>query len=120
MSSKELLLPFCRGVIGESERLEVERELLTDPELLVDFLDLKRTEDGAEAIPDEPSVRVWFALKQKIGPRKRLIFSLALGAAAAAILLSVLFFKSGAMQNPPAKSFLFDSNSELSSGSSVL
>ena len=45
MTSKiqRLLLPFYFGAIKEDERLLVEKELLTDSEILVDYLDLKRT-----------------------------------------------------------------------------
>ncbi len=56
---KSLLLSFHFGSIEDSDRIWVERELLTHPDVLVDFLDLKRSLELTEPIPSGPETRLW-------------------------------------------------------------
>jgi hypothetical protein len=112
------------GAIQENERLQVERELLTDTEVLVDFLDLKRKMESALEVPQQPSTKLWMRLNEKIGPRKKMIFSLSIGAAIAASVLIFSFFAFRPKSIEQKMSFsgevLFDSNHELSANSNVL
>jgi hypothetical protein len=119
-----LLKLFYFGSIEENERLKVERELLTDPEALLDYLDLKRKLEAALEVPQFPSQRLWLRLKEKIEPRKRMIFSLSIGAAIAASLLifSILTSKPRKIDQKSSGSteVLFDSSRELPVSSNVL
>lgn len=120
---KSLLLPFYFGSVKEDERTLVERELLVDSEMLLDYLDLKRTIEKAELVPSAPSIAVWKNLRQKTSKRQRLIFSL--GAAAALVLaLSIFLLKQQPQEStsvtPVQNEMLFDSMSEPSSSSNVL
>lgn len=122
-NTKKLLLPFYFGSIEHEDRLSVERDLLTDTEVLVDYLDLKRKIEAAEEIPSAPSLKIWHRLQAQM-PSQRTLLKFSLGAAAIAclILLSVIYFRP-ISDNPDGsshKSFLFDSNSELSANSHVL
>jgi len=109
------LVSFFEGTLPETERLVVERELLTDPEVLVKFLDLKREREGAADI-GAPSARVWSAIRAHVRPRRRLIASLALAATAA--LIAFLYL--GMQPRHQSNSMLFDANPELSQNSGVL
>ena len=118
---KDLLLPFYFGSIAETERIKVERELLTDTEVLVDFLDLKRSLEAAETIPNGPSVNLWTKLSQHSKFQKKAIWTLSFGAGlAAAIALVFVFNKTSDFSKTKGQEILFDSSSELPVNSSVL
>jgi hypothetical protein len=122
-SLNRLLLPFYFGTIEERNRLLVERELLSDSEMLIDYLDLKRTIESAEPIPTL-SPKVWYQLKDRVKDRKKVLLPFSIGMAFVMILLifSMVHLKN---ENREAKTsieneILFDSNSELPASSSVL
>lgn len=119
---KSLLLLFYFGSIEDTDRTLVERELLTDPEFLVDYLDLKRGIEAAEVFPAAPSETLWLKLQEKAQPKKKFLLSLSFGAAAVAIIFTaILVIKPASIDQKPTKhEVLFDSRSELSSGSGVL
>ena len=119
----ERLLPFYFGAVEEAERLEVERLLLTDVELLLNYLDLKRQIESAAEIPKGPSPRLWQRLKRPVLARPRLLaFTVGLALVASFVLVTMMFFKPAL--NPRARTMpdkiLFDSSSELSATSNVL
>ena len=118
--TKSLLVSFFQGSIGEHERLQVERALLTDPETLLDYLDLKRKLESAVEFPQQPSHSLWLRLQLNT-PRRRFV-SLALGGAlAAGLLLSLLLVgRKNAGSVPDRPALFFDSLRELPSGSNVL
>lgn len=124
------LLAFYFGTLGEQELLRLERELLLDSELLVDYLDLKRKLEAAEEIPRQPSAAVWRRLSARLSPRKRFLLSVSAGVAVAAslVFLAFLLFKSHTLETSPLHdgpatsggAILFDSSAELPASSSVL
>lgn len=121
---KNKLLEFYFGSIGDEDRLVVERELLTDEELLVDYLDLKRSIEAAAAIPTQPSRAVRDRLKLRVS-KKNAVISLSIGAAMAAGILLFLFLRdlSPTTQDyrpPDMNGVLFDSSGEPSPSSGVL
>ena len=127
MSSKikSLLLPFYFGAIRDDERILVERELLVDSEVLLDYLDLKRSIENAELIPSTPSIALWQVLREKVGTRRKLFLSLSVGMAAVFVLAMTLFlfkkeFQEVAPQSSGQNELLFDSISEPSSNLNVL
>jgi hypothetical protein len=119
--NKTLLLPFYFGSVNEEQRLAVERELLADPEALLDYLDLKRKIEAAQDISG-PTPQLWARLNQKIRPYRKTVFSISVGAAIAASLLLVWLFlaKPAELQNETGPELLFDSNYEHSLSSGVL
>lgn len=119
---KNLLLPFYFGSVSEDERLLVEREILADPEVLVDYLDLKRKVEGAHLIAAQPSSSLWEKIRPKTPTQKKAWISLSLGAAIAACLALLFIFQSTTtkMVQPSANHALFDSSSELPVSSGVL
>ena len=121
---QSLLLPFYFGAIKDQDRIIVERELLTDSEVLVDYLDLKRNIEAAEEFPRVPSKVLWFRLKKYIEPKKKTVFSVTFGAviAAAVLICWVFLTKSKYDFEPNLKSneILFDSRNELPVNSNVL
>jgi hypothetical protein len=123
--NKSSLLSFYFGSISESERLDVERELLIDPGLLTEFFDLKRKIESAEQIPSGPSVNVWHALQAKLSVKKKFIFPIAFGAAIAASVIAFLIFldvpkKEQIESRKSQVELIFDSGSELPVSSNVL
>lgn len=124
MNAKELLLRFYFGSVGEEERLHVERELLSDPEALTEYLDLKRSLEAASLPAVAPSRALWEKLRPKTEKQKRFYLSLSLGAALAAGLALAFVFhsrpKPSALVQPSASKVLFDSSAELPASSSVL
>ncbi len=117
------MLPFYFGSIDDQSRLAVERELLTDSEILVDYFDLKRKIEAVQQVAPEPSRRLWYRLQAQLQPRKKLIYSLSLGFALTlgAIILATFVLKPTTDQSPLSDhKILFDSNSELSASSNVL
>lgn len=126
MKSKigKLLLPFYFGSISESDRLQVERELLLDTEVLVDFLDLKRNLECEPLCTPAPSAQVWSRLSIRAKLQKRPKFFLSVGLAVAASLIIFFIYWAGDNSSAPTSSsinqFLFDSSSELPANSNVL
>ena len=119
---QQWLMPFYFGSIDDEKRLIVERELLTDPEILVDYFDLKRKIESAEEIPNGPSQKLWYKLKQKLEPRQKVIYSLSLGLAAVGLLFfAILLFKMEKLEQSTSQGeILFDLNRELPASSNVL
>jgi len=120
---KKRLLLFYFGAIEEEDRILVERELLTDTESLVDYLDLKRSLEAAEEIPSYPSPLLWNKLQFHLSPRKKLFFSLSIGALAASLIVfSIYFYKSNELDSSRVhqNQILFDSSRELPVNSNVL
>lgn len=124
MDIKKLLLPFYFGSVSEEERLHVERELLTDPEALTDYLDLKRHVEAASLQISKPSNQLWERLKPKTLRQKRVLFSVSLGAALAAGIALFFFLQTKPetreLDQPAISNILFDSSSELPVSSGVL
>jgi len=122
MNTKEMLLPFYFGSLNEEQRLVIERQLLTDEETLVDYLDLKRSIEGAALEQQKPSVSLWQKLKPK--EKKKFYISLAFGSAVAAGLLAFLLLngRTQPVESMPqaVSNILFDSSSELPASSDVL
>lgn len=121
---QSLLLPFHFGSIDDQSRLIIEREMLSDAELLVEYFDIKRTLESAESIPQAPSPKLWHRLQGKAMSRKKLILSWSFGVAVAA---SLVFLSFHLMRTTPTeiktsveKEILFDSGSELLANSNVL
>ena len=81
--TKETLMKFYFGSLEETQRLHIEKEMLKDPEILLDYLDLKRELEAAAIVPQQPSPFLWkrLAPAQK---KKVWIFTVATGLAAAA------------------------------------
>ncbi len=122
---KALLLPFHFGSIEDNDRTLVERELLIDTEVLVDYLDLKRNLEAAELIPHAPSKSVWAKLQERVQTKRQFIIPISFGAAVAASVLAVFIFldqpsQKTKSQNQSGGEILFDSRTELPANSSVL
>ena len=122
---KSLLLPFHFGSIEENDRILVERELLTDSEILVDYLDLKRNLESAELIPSLPSKSVWLKLQERVQAKRKFIIPISFGAAvAASVLAAFIFFHQPSQETKSQpqsnKEILFDTRTELPANSSVL
>ncbi len=121
--SEEKLLSFYFGSTSEDDRYRIEQDLLTDPEALLNYLDLKRKIEQAELVPQVPSQKLWSRLRpQTISKRGKLI-SLGFGLAMAA---SIAFFSISRFKEPQntdsgekRSQILFDSNFEQPTGSSV-
>lgn len=124
MNTKKLLLPFHFGSLSEEERLHVEQELLTDSEVLTDYLDLKRDLEASSLFMTAPSYSLWERLKPKTQKQKRFYLSLSIGAAVAAGLAIIVAIQSDPkpteLVQPSVSKVLFDSSSELPASSSVL
>lgn len=124
MKANSQLLSFYFGSLSDDDRLKIERQMLTDPEVLLDYLDLKREAEGAIEVPKFPSPAVWHRLRSKVVVSKRARFSLALGLGFAAALASLLFIfsqpKSESKSTNDGKTILFDSGSEHFGHSNVL
>lgn len=122
------LVSFYFGAVTETERLQIEQQLLLDPEVLVNYLDLKRSVENTGAIPQTPSPHIWTKLQAKMTTKRTAAWVFGFAVAAAAILLIVnlqLFFpgaesvQSQFTEVSPGK-IIFDSSSELPAGSNVL
>ena len=70
---KSLLMPFYFGAIEENERVQVERELLADTEVLVDYLDLKRNLERAHEFNTLPSAQVWARFEERFVTKRKLV-----------------------------------------------
>ncbi len=124
MNSKERLLSFYFGSMSEKERLQIEHDLLVDPETLIEFLDLKRDLEASPLSTTNPSPSLWHRLKPKDKKQKRLYLSFSIGAAVAmglvAIFINVSQPEPIELVQPEVSKVLFDSSSELPASSGVL
>ena len=123
MNPNQNLVSFYFGSLSDEARLTIEREMLTDPEVLLDYLDLKREIEGAAQVPQAPSPFVWQRLqaKMKVSRRAKISFAVGLGVAAAIAALFLLLHRS--VDTEPTlggKAILFDSGSEQLGHSNVL
>ena len=121
------LLPFYFGSIDDQDRLELEKQMLLDPEVLLDYLDLKRRIESAAPVPQEPSPAVWQRLRPKARLSRRSRITIALGfavAVAASIVFAFLILQKPAATGVSAptigEKILFDSDSEHFEHSNVL
>src|SRR5580698_8975676 len=89
--STALLPDFYFGSLEETQRLKVEADLLSDPELLLDYLDLKRAAESAPSVPMEPSASLWNKLAPKTKRRRLALLSFAVGAAAIVAFVILMF-----------------------------
>lgn len=121
LNREEKWIAFYFGSCEEGDRLAMEKELLSDPEALVDFLDLKRRLEIAETLPQGPSPKVWRKLQSrwKAHPQKAVPLAFGILVAACAMVLFMFYFHKDT-QVPVQPHFLFDSFSELSAASNVL
>jgi hypothetical protein len=123
---KNKLLEFYFGGLSESERLQMEQQLLIDSETLVNYLDLKRAIESAEIIPSHPSNQVWQNLRARLTVKKKVFFPFVLGAAAAIVVLILWTINLRQISGPDKKpgfsgaGLIFDSSRELPAGSNVL
>lgn len=122
---KSLLLPFYFGSIEDKDRIIIERELLTDTETLIDYLDLKRSLEAAEVLPQIPSRSVWVKLQQHVPIKKKFIIPISFGTAVAASVFAAFLFFHESTQNTKehiqlSEDVLFDTRTELPAHSSVL
>ena len=119
------LTEFHFGTLSERERLVIERQMLLDPELLVNYFDLKRELEFAPSVPQEPSADLWRRLRAQVRskPKFFLAISLLTAFASLAVVLVMsarLFPENAASPEMKDKSILFDSKSELSTTAGVL
>lgn len=123
MNINQSLLSFYFGSVSDEDRLKVERDLLTDPEVLVNYLDLKREVEGAAKVPQMPSPFVWQRLQSKVVVSRRAKISLVVGIGVAAVVAALVIFLRLGVETTPSlngKSILFDSGSEQFGHSNVL
>lgn len=125
--NRSILVPFYFGAIEDSARLTVERELLTDSELLVDYLDLKRELEAAFAVPEGPSAALWERLRPRTRAARRRLAVAAIGVALAAgvalcfeVAHPARSARPRAASPAPAATGVLDSSGELSADSGVL
>lgn len=122
---RDRLVPFYFGAIQDEERLSLERALLTETDILVDYLDLKREIEGAGLVPAGPSPALLRRLSERLArmPRRRII-AVSLGLAAAASIAVCLFALSrpapGSARGASKDGVLFDPGRELSDQGGVL
>lgn len=114
------LYSFHSGNLDTQSRLDVEQELLLDPEKLIEYFDRKREWEKAKPVPQAPSARVYQRLFSQLSPRKKQFLIWTLGAAFAACLVGTLAFQMIQTSKSQTPTLLFDSGSELPMSSSVL
>ena len=119
--NEQELRSFYFGGLPDDRRLEIERAMLEDTEVLLDYLDLKRKIEGAAAVPSVPSTALWNRLRPASVPKKVWWISLAVGAALAASLCFFLLRSTGEQTGSTSGTeILFDSGAEQSPASNVL
>ena len=119
--TKNSLMEFYFGTLEESQRLQIEKELLQDPEVLLDYLDLKRKLEDAATVPQKPSPFLWRRL-QPVTKRKT-FYAAAIAGLAVAGFACLYIFTTPKVENTPLISdngILFDSGAEHSITSDVL
>lgn len=114
---KSTLTAFYFGSLPEIDRLAIEKQMLCDPEVLLDYLDLKREMEAAELIPSVPSNNLRSRLLSRLAVSKRVRYTLVLGLALAAIAVLIFFCNH---LRTEADGTLFDSGGEQFSHSNVL
>jgi hypothetical protein len=118
---KSTLLSFYAGDVSASVRLEIERQMLTDPEVLLDFFEIKREAERAECVPQVTSPQVWQRLHAHLPKSRRARWTWALSLGLAAALALLLFSKNQSVSKAHVgKSTLFDSSSEQFGHANVL
>ena len=118
--TRNSLVEFYFGTMEETRRLQIEKELLLDPEMLLDYLDLKRELESAAPVPHGPSPFLWRRLQPLTKKRKwQLAGFTALIAASFACLYIFASYK-GQSSTPNNSGLLFDSSPEHSFASDVL
>lgn len=131
INSLNLLEHFYHGNLSEEDRLEIERQLLIDPEFLLDYLDLKRQHEAALKMPQKAPHQVWVYLSQRWAPPKKLWLPLGLASLASSLFVFFIFFKDDFPVVTPAKlhsdrqtemksPILIDSSSQVPMSSGVL
>lgn len=117
-----MLLDFYFGSIEDSKRLLLEKEMLNDPEVILDYFDLKRALESSPMVPQEPSVFLKNKIMAKIPRRKIWNYTLAL--TAAAVVLACFYFLIKSQDETKlavsTEMVLFDSSRELSAATDVL
>lgn len=120
---KYTLLSFYFGTLSEEQRLDVEREMIEDAEVLLDYLELKRKIEAAASVPSKASERVWKSLQPKLR-KKSFWISISMGAAIAAGFAFFMYLQTGSesfeLKKPSTNNVLFDSSAELPVSSGVL
>jgi len=119
------LLSFYFGSLSDAERLKVEQTMLTDTEMLLDYLDLKRQMELATPVVQQPSPALWRRLQAKVKTSKKTQFALVLGislAAAASLFLFLTATEPVSDGNTPSVQIhtLIDSGHEQLGVSNVL
>lgn len=118
MNPKSQLLHFYFGTVDEAERLRMEQDLLTDTETLLDYLELKRTLENAEAIPSGPSPFLWSRLQSHVRPRYW--YLAAAGLVAAGVIGFLILQTPQYTAAPVQEGVLFDAAREQAFSSHVL
>lgn len=119
--TKNSLVKFYFGTLEESQRLEIEKELLLDPEMLLDYLDLKRQLEDAAQIPQLPSPFLWRRLQP--ATKRKTFYAAAIAGLAVATFACLYVFNNPKVENTSLISdngILFDSGAEHSFTSDVL
>jgi len=119
---KNSLVEFYFGSLPEEKRLHIEKEMLTDPEILLDYLDLKREIEGSQLVPQQPSKLLWQRLRHVAKKKQAWYITLAVGALAATIAFIYLMNKPNVGEEPFMVNgkILFDSGAEHPLTSDVL
>lgn len=118
--TRDSLAEFYFGGLHESQRLEIEKQLLLDQELLLDYLDLKREIEGAVTVPQHASPFLWRRLQPLTRVKKWQWAGMAALVAAGVIGFYVLTNSHDPSVSPVRSGILFDSGAELSQSSAVL
>ncbi len=119
---KNSLLEFHFGLLDENQRLQLEKEMITDPEMLINYLDLKREVEGNALIPQQPSPFLWQRLQRVSVKKKSWFIAFAVGAVAATLACFYILAQPKGEIVPFTRdhSILFDSSAEHSFASDVL
>ncbi|MNJ96718.1 hypothetical protein D3C87_144490 [compost metagenome] len=119
--NKNSLVEFYFGTLEDSQRLQIEKDLLLDPEMLLDYLDIKREIENAALIPQQPSPFLWRRL-QPLVKKKSFYLTVAAGLIAASLACFYLIHTSKVEENSLINDsgILFDSGAEHSFTSDVL
>ncbi len=119
---KNSLVEFYFGALDDEKRLLIEKDLLKDPECLLDYLDLKRLIEGSFEVPSQASPFLWQRLSA-LPKKKRNMMLVCSAIAAAAVFVMIYISVQPRLENQPVKykdGILFDTGAEHSSASNVL
>ncbi|MGZ3634178.1 MAG: hypothetical protein ACXVB1_07680 [Pseudobdellovibrionaceae bacterium] len=119
--TKNSLVEFYFGTVENSQRLRIEKDLLLDPEMLLDYLDIKREIENATLIPQQPSPLLWRRLQPSL-KKKSFYITVAAGLVAATLACFYFIHTSKVEDNLliSDSGILFDSGAEHSVTSDVL